>query len=108
MVADEYDEEGLLKIIRAFELSEQNTKLNWNWNNLSDPIKLAHELLNKSQHLLLEISEYEQRMGDNLSGYQRNEIEKAMDNLSKLIPYIKNKIETSLMAKDTKSESDLI
>ncbi|NIU02474.1 MAG: hypothetical protein GWN01_16705 [Nitrosopumilaceae archaeon] len=47
-------------------------------------------------------------MGDNLSGYQRNEIEKAMDNLSKLIPYIKNKIEMSLMAKDTKSESDLI
>lgn len=107
MGSKEYNEEGLLKIIRAFELSEQITKLNWNWNNLSDPIKLAHELLNKSQHLLIEVFEYEQRMGDSLSRYQRNEIEKAMDNLSKLIPYIKNKIELSLMAKDVEPESDL-
>ena len=39
-----FDEEGLLKAIKTFELSEEITRLNWNWNNHSGPIKEAHEL----------------------------------------------------------------
>ena len=35
------DEEALLKVIKIFELSGAITKLNWNWNNYSDPIKEA-------------------------------------------------------------------
>jgi len=42
MVLENYDEEGLLKVIKTFELSEKITKLNWNWNNYSDSIKQAH------------------------------------------------------------------
>src|SRR5574341_1431973 len=87
-----FDEEGLLKVIKAFELAEEITKLNWNWNNYSDPIKGAHELMNKCQKLFLEISEYEQRMGSKLSEYQKNKIEEAVIDLGKLIPYMKNKI----------------
>ena len=86
------DEEGLLKVIKTFELSEEITRLNWNWNNYSDPIKEAHELMDKGQKLFLEISEYEQRMGSKLSKYQRNKIDNAVEDLGKLIPYMKNKI----------------
>ena len=86
------DEEGLLKVIKTFELSEEITRLNWNWNNYSDPIKEAHELMGKGQRLFLEISEYEQRMGSKLSKYQRNKIDNAVEDLGKLIPYMKNKI----------------
>ena len=86
------DEEGLLKVIKTFELSEEITRLNWNWNNYSDPIKEAHELMGKGQKLFLEISEYEQRMGSKLSKYQRNKIDNAVEDLGKLIPYMKNKI----------------
>ena len=86
------DEEGLLKVIKTFELSEEITRLNWNWNNYSDPIKEAHELMDKGQKLFLEISEYEQRMGSKLSKYQRNKIDNAIEDLGKLIPYMKNKI----------------
>ncbi|HSD04705.1 MAG TPA: hypothetical protein VLB45_03015 [Nitrosopumilaceae archaeon] len=90
---DEYlDEEGLLKVIRTFELSEEITKLNWTWNDRSNPVREAHDLLAKCQKLFLEISEYEQRMGDKLNKYQRNKIEDAVTDLGKLIPYIKNKI----------------
>jgi len=96
MSPDNYDEEGLLKTIRAFEISAQITKLNWNWKNCLDPVKLAHVLVIQSQNLFLEISEYEQRMGSQLSEYQRKEIDKSVDNLVKLIPYIKNKIEPSI------------
>ncbi len=92
MNEENYDEEGLLKVIKTFELSEQITRLNWNWNNYSDPIKDAHELMSKGQKLFLEISEYEQRMGSKLSKYQRNKIDNAVEDLGKLIPYMKNKI----------------
>ena len=92
MNAENFDEEGLLKVIKTFELSEEITRLNWNWNNYSDPIKEAHELMDKGQKLFLEISEYEQRMGSKLSKYQRNKIDNAIEDLGKLIPYMKNKI----------------
>lgn len=86
------DEEGLLKVIKATELSEEITKLNWNWNNRSDPVKDAHELMSKVQRFFLEISEYEQRMGAKLSKYQKNKIDDTITDLGKLIPYMKNKI----------------
>jgi len=38
MDSENFDEEGLLKVIKAFELSEAITKLNWNWDNYSNPI----------------------------------------------------------------------
>lgn len=89
------DEEGLLKVIRAFELSEAITKLNWNWDSYSDAIKQAHELMEKSQKLFVEISEYEQRMGSKLSKYQKNKINSAVEDLGKLVPYMKNKIKST-------------
>ncbi len=92
MDSENFDEEGLLKVIKAFELSEAITKLNWNWNNYSNPIKDAHELMEKGQKFFLEISEYEQRMGSKLSMYQKNKIDNAVEDLGKLIPYLKNKI----------------
>jgi len=91
-MTENFDEEGLLKVIKTFELAEQITKLNWNWNNFSDPIKNAHELMGQGQKLFLEISEYEQRMGSKLSKDQRDKIENAVEDLGKLIPYMKNKI----------------
>ncbi len=87
-----FDEEGLLKVIKTFELSEEITRLNWSWNDQSDPVKKAHELMDKGQKLFLEISEYEQRMGSKLSKYQRDKIDDAIVDLGKLIPYMKNKI----------------
>ena len=87
-----FDEEGLLKVIKTFELSEEITRLNWNWNNHSDPVKEAHELMGKCQKLFLEISEYEERIGSKLSEYQKNKIEDAIVDLGKLISYMKNKI----------------
>ncbi len=87
-----FDEEGLLLVIKAFELSEEITKLNWNWNNYPDPVKDAHELMNKCQKLFVEISEYDQRVGSKLSMNQRNKINDAVVDLGKLIPYMKNKI----------------
>ncbi len=87
-----FDEEGLLKVIKIFELSEEITKLTWNWNNYSDPVKETHELMDKGQKLFLEISGYEQRMGSKLSVRQRNKIHNAIEDLGKLIPYMKNKI----------------
>ena len=92
MDSENFDEEALLKVIKAFELSEAIARLNWNWNNYSNPIKDAHELMAKSQGLLLEISEYEQRIGSKLGKYQKNKIDREIEDLGKLIPYIKNKI----------------
>ena len=92
---DYCDEEGLLKVIKTFELSEEITRLNWNWNNHSEPVKEAHELMGKCQKLFLEILEYEQRIGSKLSVYQKNKIEDAVADLGKLIPYMKNKIKPS-------------
>jgi len=91
-MTENFDEEGLLKVIKTFELSEEITRLNWNWDNYSNPVKEAHELMGKGQKLFLEISEYEQRMGSKLSKYQRNKIDNAVEDLGKLIPYMKNKI----------------
>ncbi len=93
--SENYDEEGLLKVIKTFELAERITRLNWNWNNCQFPIKEAHELMAASQKLFLEISEYEQRMGSTLGNYQKNKIDNAVEDLGKLIPYIKNKIKPS-------------
>ena len=95
MDSEYIDEEGLLKVIRAFELSEAITKLNWNWDSYSDAIKQAHELMEKSQKLFLEISEYEQRMGFKLTKYQKNKINSAVEDLGKLVPYMKNKIKST-------------
>ena len=87
-----FDEEGLLKVIKIFELSEEITKLTWNWDNHPDPVRKAHELMDKGQKLFLEISEYEQRMGSKIGMGQRKNIEDAIEDLGKLIPYMKNKI----------------
>ena len=95
MVKEKFDEEALLKVIHAFELSEKITKLTWNWNNYSDSVSQAHELLNEGQKLFVEIAEYGQRMGSNLSESQKNKINEAVEDLGKLIPYMKNKIKPS-------------
>ncbi|MHB8602476.1 MAG: hypothetical protein ACYC6W_06340 [Nitrosotalea sp.] len=91
-MSEYFDEEGLLKVIKIFELSEEITKLNWGWNNHLDPVKKAHELMDRGQKLFLEISEYEQRISSKISVQQRKNIEDAMEDLGKLIPYVKNKI----------------
>ncbi|MCH7966264.1 MAG: hypothetical protein IIB02_02425 [Thaumarchaeota archaeon] len=51
--------------------------------------------MNRYMKLSLEILEYEQRMGSNLSIYQKNKINEAIEDLGKLIPYMKNKIKPS-------------
>ena len=90
--SENFDEEGLLKDIKTSELCVEITKLTWNWNNYSDAVKQAHELMNQVRKLSLEISEYEQRMGSKLSEYQRIKIYNSIDDLGKLIPRMKNKI----------------
>ena len=87
-----FDEEGLLKVIKIFELSGEITKLNWGWNDRSDPVKNAHELMDNGQKILLEISEYEQRIGPKINVQQRKSIGDAIEDLGKLIPYMKDKI----------------
>lgn len=91
-MSEYFDEEGLLKVIKIFELSEEITKLNWSWNDRSDAVKTAHELMDKGQKLFLEISEYEQRRGSKISMQQRKNIGDAIEDLGNLIPYMKNKI----------------
>ena len=91
-MSEYFDEEGLLKVIKIFELSEEITKLNWNWNDQTEPVKKAHELMDKGQKLFVEISEYEQRIGSKINIQQRKNIENAIEDLGKLIPYMKNKI----------------
>ncbi len=92
MSSEYFDEEGLLIVIRICELSETITKLNWNWNNYSNPIKEAHKLISTSQKLFIEISEYDQRLGSKLSENQKNQINNSVEDLGKLISYTKNKI----------------
>ena len=87
-----FDEEGLLIVIKIFELSGEISKLTWGWNNHSDPIRRAHELMDKGQKLYVAVSEYEQRIGPNLGMQQKKNIEDAMEEMGKLIPYMKNKI----------------
>jgi len=90
--SENIDEEGLLKNIQLSELSLKISKLTFGWNNHSDPIKEACGVMDEVRKLSLEISEYEQRMGSNLNENQRNQIETGMEELGKLIPYMKNKI----------------
>ncbi len=92
MKAENYDEEGLLIVIKASELSGEIATLTWNWNNYSDPDKVAYELMDKVNKLFLEIPECEQRIGSKLNEYYRNKINNAIVDLRKLIPSLKNKI----------------
>lgn len=91
-MTERFDEEGLLIAIKIFELSAEITKLNWGWNDHPDAAKKAHELMSEGQKLFLEISEYQQRMDNTLIVSQRKQIEDAIVDLQKLIPYMKNKI----------------
>ncbi len=91
-MTEKFDEEGLLKEIQVSELALKISKLTFKWNNYSDPTKEAHVLMNNVRKLSLEISEYEHRMGCKLGEYQRNIIYNSMEDLGKLIPYLKNKI----------------
>ncbi len=89
------DEEGLLIVIKASELSGEIATLTWNWSNYSDPAKVAYELMDKVSKLFLEIPEYEQRIDSKLNEYYRNKINNAIVDLRKLFPYMKNKIKPS-------------
>ena len=91
-MTENFDEEGLLKDIQVSELALKISKLTFKWNNYSAPVKEAHGLMDNVRKLSLEISDYEHRMGSKLSEYQRNIIYNSMEDLEKLIPYIKNKI----------------
>ena len=92
MQKGKFDEEGLLKEMEVSELSLKISKLTFGWNNYTDPEKESQRLLNRVRKLSLEISDYEHRMGTNLSEYQRNKIYNSMEDLQNLIPYMKNKI----------------
>ena len=87
-----YDEEGLLKVIKASKLTGEILTLTWNWNNYSDSVNEAHELMDKVQKLFLEIFEYEQRMGSKISKEQMIKIDNAIIELRKAISYVENKI----------------
>ena len=91
-MTENFDEEGLLKDIQVSELALKITKLTFKWNNYSTPVKEAQRLMDDIRKLSLEISEYEHRMGSKLSEYQRNIIYNSMEDLEKLIPYLKKKI----------------
>jgi len=95
MQSENFDEEGLLKDMELSELALKISKLTFGWKNHSDPIKESQRLLNTVRKLSLEISEYEQQMGSNLSEYQRIKIYKSMEDVENLIPYMKNKIKIS-------------
>ena len=91
----DFEEEGLLKLIKISELSEEISKLNWNWNNYSDPIKIASGLIAKRQKLFIEISEYIQIIGSDLGQSQQNQITDAVEDLGILVSYMKKKIKPS-------------
>jgi len=91
-MTENFDEEGLLKDIQVSELALKITKLTFKWNTYSAPVKEAQGLMYDIRKLSLEISEYEHRMGSKLSDYQRNIIYNSMEDLEKLIPYLKKKI----------------
>jgi len=92
MNSERIDEEGLLKVIQLSELSLKISKLTFGWNNYSDPITEAQRCMDEYRKCSLELSEYEQRMGSKLSESQRLKIYNSMEDLEKLIPYMKNKI----------------
>ena len=87
-----FDEEGLLIDIELSELALKISKLTFGWNNHSNPIKESQRLMDTVRKIALEISEYEQRMGSDLSEYQRIKIYRSMEDVENLIPYMKNKI----------------
>jgi len=95
MVEENFDEECLLKDIQASKLAAAITKLTWSWDNYSNPLKESHELMTKYRKLSVEISEYNSRIGSELSDYQRNQIEDTMSDLEKLIPPLEKKITPS-------------
>ena len=107
MDSQKIDEEGLLKNIQISELVLKITKLTFGWNNHTDPVTNANELMNKVSKLSIEIAEYEQRMGSALGEYQRNVIYNSMEELENAIPYMKNKIKPteSLEIGDHKDKS---
>ncbi len=86
------DEEGLLKVIQLSELSLKISKLTFGWNNHSDPVTEANRCMDEVRKCSLELSEYEHRMGPKLGDLQRAKIYNAMEELEKLIPYMKSKI----------------
>ena len=101
MAIESFDEECLLKDINCSKLSAAITKLTFSWNNNSNPVKEAHELMDRYRKLSLEILEYEQRMGSKLSVHQRNKLEYSMEDLAKVIPYMENKIVPSEILENT-------
>jgi len=96
-----FDEEALLYEMKLSELALKISKLTFGWENHSDPETEAPKLLNMVRKLSLDITDYEQRMGSDLSEYQKNKIYIAMDELEKLIPYMKNKIKISESSENT-------
>ncbi len=94
-MTEHFDEEGLLKTIKIFELAAEITKLNFGWDDHPNSIQKAHELMIEGQKLFVEITEYEQRIGTGLNILQKGQIEDAIHDLQKLIPYMKNKIKPS-------------
>ena len=95
MDLENFDEECLVKDINCSKLSAAITKLTFSQDDYSNPGEEAHKLMNRYRKLSLEISEYGQRMGSNLSIYQKNKINEAIEDLGKLIPDMKNKIKPS-------------
>ncbi len=94
MSSENFGEECLLKETDVSELSLKISKLTFGWNNSSEPIKEAHELLEMVRKFALEISEYEHREDSKFNEYQINVIYNSMEDLEKLISYMKNKIGT--------------
>ncbi len=104
MKSEKFDEEGLLKEMEVSELALKISKLTFGWNNHTNPEKESQILLNRVRKLSLEISDYEHRMGDDLSEYQRNKIYNSMDDLQNLIPFMKNKIVSYESSEDILNE----
>jgi len=107
MSSENFDEEGLLKDIRASELAGAITTLTWNWDSYPDASNEAHKLLDQVRHLFLEISEYDQRMGSKLTKYQRNQIINSVEDLKKQIPFLKRKIEATIAVEEKSDNEDL-
>ena len=89
------DEEGLLKNIQISELTLKISKLIFGWSNHVDPVKQSQTLMQEVQKISIEIVEYGERMGDQLGDYQKALIYKSMEDLEKLIPQLKNKINSA-------------
>ncbi len=107
MSSENFDEEGLLKDIRASELAGAVTTLVWNWDSYPEAADDAHKLMDQVRHLFLEISEYDQRMGSKLTKYQRNQIIDSVEDLKKLIPFLKRKIEATIAVEEKFDNEDL-